>query len=128
MAEQALDFWPEIETNIRTPVTILKQQASLLGKHTSNLLEARVVSQPWGDGFIHRFLIELPTIDYTFELFRVSHDVNLYPVRIDSGRYGDVALKEPLPSEEAFVNWLKAVLNSAETKRILSTLLAQAES
>jgi hypothetical protein len=125
MAEQALDLWPKLETvNIRTPLNVLKQQAALLGKHTGNILEARVITQPMPPGFLHRFMIEAPIMAYQIELFSVTHDLNLYPVRTMS----DGADGESLASEENLVEWLKAKLNSAATKRILATLMAQAES
>jgi hypothetical protein len=130
MADQALDLWPQIESvNVRTPGTILKQQAALLGKHTKNLIEGRVATRAHSGGFLHSFLIDVPTLDYTFELFAVANDLNLYPVRVDTlSRNFGVSSHAPLISEAEFVDWLKAVLNSAETKRILATLMAQAES
>ncbi len=131
MAEQAMDLWPQIEAVVvRTPGTILKQQAALLGKHTKNLLEGRVLTQGRASGFIHHFMIDAPTLDYRMELFSVSHDMNLYPVRVETAP--TVRLDLPpgllLNSEEEFVDWLKEVFNAAETKRVLATLLAQAES
>jgi len=126
MAEQSLDLWPEIAAaDIRTPVSILRQQAALLGKHTNNLLEAKVVTQQWTGGFLHRFFIAMPIIGYQLELFTVFHDVMLYPVKINP--VGDVNPAE-LESEKDLIAWLKGTLNSAETKRILTTLMAQAES
>jgi hypothetical protein len=131
MAEQAMDLWPQIEAvDVRTPGTILKQQAALLGKHTKNLLEGRVLTQGRAGLFIHHFMIDAPTLNYSMELFAVSHDLKLYPVRIEEAP--SVRLDLPpgslLNSEVEFVDWLKAVFNAAETKRILSTLMAQVES
>lgn len=130
MADQALDLWPQIEAaNVLTPGTILKQQAALLGKHTKNLLEGKVVTQSIGGEFIHHFMIDAPTLDYRMELFAVSHDMNLYPVRIVAAPPVRFDLPQFLVSSEAeFVDWLKSVFNAAETKRILSTLMAQVDS
>ena len=129
MADQALDLWPQLDTvNVQTPVSILKQQGMLLGKHTKNLLEGRVFTHPHPSGFLLRFEIYAPTLNYAIELFSLTHDVNLYPVLIRS-RFGHA--DQPLPllgSEEQFINWLKEVFNSGETKRVLATLLAQVES
>src|SRR5580658_4114730 len=103
MAEQALDLWPQIEAvDVRTPGTILKQQAALLGKHTKNLLEGRVVTQGRATGFIHHFVIDAPTLNYSVELFAVSHDLNLYPVRIEVAF--DVPSNLPLNSEAELVD------------------------
>jgi hypothetical protein len=103
---------------------VLKQQAALLGKHTSNLLEARVVTLPAPGGFRHVFLILIPTLGYQHELFNVTHDLKLYPVNVTQG---NGVPNESLESEDDLVAWLKLVLNSAETRRILSTLMVQAE-
>ncbi|MBZ5607194.1 MAG: hypothetical protein LAP38_02975 [Acidobacteriia bacterium] len=131
MTEEAVDLWPDLgSAKVRTPLAILKQQAALLGKHTNNLLEGQVTTQTFGGEFHHRFLIEATALDYRYELFVVSHGVKLYPVRLESGPhqayYG--SNKPKFDSEQAFVNWLKGVLNSEDTKRVLSSLLSQAES
>jgi hypothetical protein len=133
MAEQALDLWPDIErARIATPVTILKQQAALLGKHTGNLLEARVTTMSTSSGFLHRFVIEAPALGgYQYELFDVRHDANLYPVQ---AQVSPRVVENPsdsnivLISEQELVDWLGRVLKSTETKRILGSLLAQIES
>lgn len=135
MPEEALDLWPAIEKgSIRTPVSILKQQAALLGKHTRNLLEAKVDTDASPGRFVHRFIIEAPALGgYQYELFSIRHDEKLYPVKMVSAPPGtpgseQVKWNRGFDSEETFVDWLKAVLNSGDTKRLLSNLLAQIES
>jgi hypothetical protein len=135
MPEEALDLWPAIEKgNTRTPVSILKQQAALLGKHTKNLLEASVDTDASPGRFAHRFIIEAPALGgYRYELFSIQHDEKLYPVKVISAPPGtpiqdEIKWRKGFESEETFVDWLKAALNSADTKRLLSNLLAQIES
>ena len=133
MAEQTLDFWPDIAgARLKhTPLSLIKQQAALLGKHTNNLLEGVVATNTIAGRPSHRFYIKAPTLGYNYELFMVSHDlVELYPVRVDAGphktQYRD---DQPvLASEPALLDWLKDVLSSDETKRVLGSLLAQIES
>jgi hypothetical protein len=88
------------------------------------------MTQGRANGFIHHFMIDAPTLDYRMELFSVSHDMDLYPVRVET--WPSVRLDLPpgqlLNSELEFVDWLKNVLNAAETSRVLNTLMAQAES
>ena|SRR5579859_192160 len=131
MAEQTLDFWPDIATSRPrvTPLSLLKQQAALLGKHTNNLLEGGVSSNVYNGRLLHRFFISVPTLDYRYELFTISHDVvGLYPVKVDSSKfYYHGKSLVTLDSEDAFVDWLKNVLSSDETKRVLGSLLAQIE-
>jgi hypothetical protein len=119
----------------------MKQQAALLGKHTNNLLEGDVSSDATRGRLTHRFFIKAPTLDYRYEVFRVSHDlISLYPVRVEAGPHkanftekdrtweSEEAFKDrTLESEGAFLEWLKEVLNSEDTKRVLGSLLAQSE-
>lgn len=132
MAEQTLDFWPDIAAARPrvTPLSLMKQQAALLGKHTSNLLEGDVSSNVYNGRLVHRFRISVPTLDYSYELFTISHDVvALYPVRIESSKtYYHGKSQLTIESEDAFMDWLKTVLSSDETKRVLGSLLAQIES
>lgn len=131
MAEQMLDFWPDIaEAKPKvTPLLLMKQQAALLGKHTGNLLEGKVSTQALKEGdLLHTFSIAAPTMGYTYDLFIVQHSmVKLYPVEVISAPKVNVPTKSELGSEEEFLHWLKAVLNSDRTKRVLGSLLAQVE-
>jgi hypothetical protein len=132
MVEQTVDFWTDIATAPRrvTALSLMKQQAVRLGKHTNNLLEGDVSSNINGERLVHRFRISVPTLDYSYELFRISHDVVvLYPVNVESSKtYYHGKSQLTLDSEEAFMDWLKNVLSSDETKRVLGSLLAQVES
>jgi hypothetical protein len=118
------DLWGEIAPSaVRTPATILREQASLLGSKTKNTIEAKVDSRVSGSLLYHSFNLVVPALDhYTYELFQVSHDVNLYPVHVGFPFTVDLA------DEEAFVKWLGQKLSSAETKGIIGNLLAQANS
>lgn len=120
MATQT-DFWGDIApTVVRTPSAILKEQAALLGTKTRNLIEARVNTDAAFGEIRHRFFLVVPALgDYTYQLFRIEHDVNLYPVTVES---------EPpvrLDSERDFIKWLQATLSSDHTKKIVGNLLAQ---
>jgi hypothetical protein len=129
MPEEAIDFWPDLgSVKPRTPLLILKEQAALLGKHTQNLVVASVDTQTRSSStFLHRFIIEAPTLNYRYELFVVSHDLLLYPVSLLDGPRGNFVIGMKFNSEEEFVKWLKNVLNSDQTKLILGSLLAQVE-
>ncbi|MFZ0914844.1 MAG: hypothetical protein WAN09_16340, partial [Candidatus Korobacteraceae bacterium] len=78
------DFWPAniADSNLTTPATILKEQATLLGEKTRQLVKGEVVTQATGDIFVHYFYIAAPTLNYRFELFKVSHTVNFYPLTL----------------------------------------------
>ena len=119
------DYWGEIlPAQERTPLAILREQASLLGTKTKNLVEATVDTSVTPDGqFVHRFTLVVPALSsYKYELFRIEHGVAIYPIHTS----------EPpalgLETEQEFTDWLHRKLSSAETKRIIANLLAQATS
>ena len=99
------DLWPEDIGPIpesKGPVIILREQASLLGKKTNNLVEAEVVqlepSRPeppivavqiepsmFETRFNYAFLIVAPPLNnYRYKLFTISHGIDAYPVTIKS--------------------------------------------
>src|ERR1017187_5577244 len=123
------DLWGEIvPAAVRTPLAVLREQAALLGPKTRNLIEATVTTSRdrFEDVFAHHFNLVVPTLDnYTYELFRVTHGITLYPVVIPGGAS---TLAQPLRSEEEFLDWLRQELSSPKTKGIISNLLAQAPS
>jgi hypothetical protein len=120
---QATDFWGEIEaTTVRTPLSILREQAAALGPRTKNLVEAKVETRNNGGKFIHAFELVVPSLDnYTYQLFEVQHPPELYPIEL---RGKNILLT----TEDSFMSWLKDPLSSAETRKIVSNLLAQAQS
>ena len=119
----ARDFWGDVQaTEVKTPLSILREQASLLGPKTNNLLVARVDTEVDGSRLQHRFNLVVPALDdYTYRLFVISHGVDLYPVRV-----WDTA--QELQDEAEFTAWLEQRLTSPETRRIVANLVAQARS
>jgi hypothetical protein len=115
------DLWPpDIADEIPvTPASILKAQASRIGEKTKNIIEGRVDTTSSGEGMVHSFRLVAPALDnYSYELFRITHSIRLYPVTVMySGR--------SLRSEQELVAWLRELLSSPETKRIVGSLIAQ---
>ena len=104
---------------MRTPLVILREQASLLGSKTKNLVEASVTTHANGNIFHHSFDLVVPALDrYTYNLFTIIHGPSLYPVTV----WGTPVM---FLSEEQFIEWLGAKLSSPDTKRIVSILLSQ---
>jgi hypothetical protein len=145
------DFWGEIvPAQERTPLAILREQASLLGTKTKNLVEATVDTSVSPNGqFIHRFTLVVPSLSsYKYELFRIQHGVVSYPISVTSEVlamptirelqtapliFGEVLARDltryrQLETEQEFVDWLRGKLSSPETKKIIANLLAQATS
>jgi hypothetical protein len=108
---------------VATPVALLRRQAALLSEKTAGVLEARVVSETFGVGLRHRFVIVVPTLDrYSYELFKVEHNALLYPVHAFFE-----GLSADLYTEEEFAGWVKTALASPKTRSIVSALFAQAQ-
>src|SRR5882757_7771035 len=116
------DLWGKFQAEaVRTPVAILREQAALLGKKTQNVVEARVDSGSSGIGFYHSFNLVVPALDeYTYQLFTIRHDVDLYPIRLDDGNHAK--------NEQEFTDWLGRKLSAPDTLRVVQNLLAQAKS
>ena len=138
------DMWPEdLEipySQAKSPVTILGEQASLLGRRTKNVVEAEVEREDPPEYlptyFQYAFYIVGPVLSrYRYRLFRIVHDVNLYPVsiedldpRISSQAFGDAgssgeALAEL--SDVQFVSILRAILRSQRTRDIIDGIRKQ---
>jgi hypothetical protein len=122
MAAQT-DFWGDIApATVRTPVAILREQASLLGTKTANLIEAAVETETSKGDFRHLFNLVVPALNnYTYRLFAIQHGINFYPVRVF---HEELDLK----TEDDFIDWLRSKLSSDDTKKIIGNLLAQVNS
>lgn len=152
---EIIDLWPDkIKVDkVITPVTILRQQASLLGKKTKNIVQGEVANWKLGIGeeydFQYLFYIVAPALDnYRYRLLGLFYDVSsLYPVIID---VDDVEIQKEIPSkfnykvktlgsttevkiivkansEEEFMEVLKAIFNSTKVLRVISVLLSQSD-
>ncbi|HEY9668988.1 MAG TPA: hypothetical protein V6C91_19415 [Coleofasciculaceae cyanobacterium] len=138
---------PKPET-IRTPYTILKEQASILSEITNGLLIGEVINNSKDKFFVNILRIKAPSLNnYTYSVVEVQHTIKLYPVfvknfnsdpitnatdlidslRIDlrhPGLLEDQGYKK-YSSEKEFENALGQILSSQEVKQVISALLAQ---
>jgi hypothetical protein len=119
------NLWPEniADSNLTTPVTILKEQAAVLGEKTRQLVKGEVVTQTTGNLFVHYFYIVAPTLSYKFELFTLSHGVNFYPLVM---RYLNNTIS--LSSESDFKDKLKEIFAAPHTLNVVHSILAQVRS
>ncbi len=122
-------LWGEIETaeEVVPPVTILKRQASELGKMTHQILQGDVEVDRRNDTFNLDFYITAPVLDnYRYWVLRLAQPMDMYPVRL-------------LPAQQDGQNWIKCtdeeqllaelakVLSSPRIKRTIGMLLAQSK-
>ncbi|HEY3278124.1 MAG TPA: hypothetical protein VGJ94_16020 [Syntrophorhabdaceae bacterium] len=137
------DLWPESLTDVsdlRAPVTVLREQASLLGQKTRNLLTGEVARPKVPtDKFVYQFIIHSRTIEYSYHLLTITNDMNLYPVTITVSEetrkhvlseIGNPLVDDPprgliAGDEEEFLNILEQVLGAPQTVKVVKSILAQ---
>jgi hypothetical protein len=129
-------LWPaefESPTADLPPVTILKQQAALLGQMTKNLIEGEVETRTDDSqrDLHHTFFLVAPALNfYRYPLLEVEHKATrLYPatIKVLGGDAPPFAppLNNHAYNEADLKGQLKNVFASEETKRIIGVLLAQ---
>ena len=117
------DLWPADlgATDVVPPVVILRQQATMLGQRTQNILLGEVLSEPGEEDTIyHNFYIKAPALgNYRYKLFWISQKItSLYPIWISGS---EQSLEDATMLRSALI----AVFNSDNTKRVIQSLLAQ---
>jgi hypothetical protein len=138
-----IDLWPgDLATvTTRSPFTILKEQASLLGSKTKNIVNATVRdASVYKDvkPFNYSFFIASPALgNYSYRLFTISYDVDFYPVEfkvddaiareIGVAQHGmPIGLQEGLIAwqEEEFIRILSLILGSGKTRQVIRAILS----
>ena len=126
------DLWGAVQVaGTQTPLSIMREQAALLGPKTDHLVEAQVETRAFGRMFVHSFNLVVPALDnYTYQLFQVGHGAELYPVqplhRVEPTFV--VPGSGEIQDEAEFIHWLEQRLSSTQTLKIISNLVAQARS
>jgi hypothetical protein len=73
---------------------------------------------------VHALYLAAPSIHYKYQLLTVRHPLLLYPLLAKEPE--NLAFKK-LESEESFLQWLKTVLTSENTKKVIRALKAQSQ-
>lgn len=137
-----VDLWPEniVYDQIKAPVTILKEQASLLGKKTKNIVIARVevLQAVSRRQFAYNFLLIAPALgNYRYQLFTMTHGIELYPVefQLDEDMAKELQIlaansnnQNPIiraETEAQFLEILQMILRSEKTMHVIRSILAQ---
>jgi hypothetical protein len=134
------DLWPkEIKTEKHcvAPLTILKEQAALLGGKTSNIVKAEVIQKPLTAGnyedwaAIYHFELTAPAWGgYRYVLFRFFTDIPLYPVAVEVdmdiaqenlGRPEQTLIK--IRSQKELEETLVKIFSAGKTKEVINALL-----
>lgn len=121
MSAEKLDLWPDDfgDTEMVTPLAILKQQAALLGKKTRNILEGEVrPSASPASSIIFRIIA--PALGFAYELFSVDTSVTIYPVRVTFQNR-----ETTCEDEESFIREVERILHHEHTMKVIQSLIAQ---
>lgn len=123
------NYWPTdfgVDTEI-TPLTVLKEQAALLGERTKNLVEGVVQTRPEDKAeFRHSLYLSVPTLaNYRYFLLSVAEEPRGYPVRIFDGT-SDTSFEAHDLDE--FRERLKEILSSDRVRKLVGNLLRYASS
>jgi hypothetical protein len=110
MATHTTDFWPDDigQSDLKTPVALLREQATALGEKTRNVVTAEVESDSEGRDFVHNLYLVAPALHYRYQLLTIRHPIMFYPMNVTkaSGIPDWITVK----SEDEFADWLKTVL------------------
>jgi hypothetical protein len=145
-----IDLWPDgiEQTRIRSPVTILREQGSLLGRKTKNLVQGEVLesASTKENQLVYSFFLVAPALShYRYKLLTTYHDAGLYPVQVDVEdgimeevdsqfeiEIGDnnghlTAITLEASSEENFLELLRQIFRSKKVKQVVTGLLSQSD-
>jgi len=111
--------------NLRAPLTIMKEQATALTQETEGSLVGSVETAAYGLGDLAITLsIQVPSLNnYKYRLLTYTQPITMYPGHLSVG--SGVQFVE-VKDEQAFLKALKDLLASDEVKRLVSSLLVQA--
>lgn len=117
---EVIDLWPDFELEtVRSPKTILKEQADLLSHKTNNILKGEIGFVSAYDETTVGFSITSPYLNnYKYQLFHIKYNpATLYPVTID----GSITCED----ETTFKESIKGILRDPRTIKIINSLYSQ---
>jgi hypothetical protein len=108
---------------VRPPYALLKEQADHLREMTQGLLYGEISQRTLTSYFILTFGVKAPALNnYFYELFTVTHDIDLYPARIETP---DGSVRAETKDEIELTKVIADILKSSKTQRVIAGLLAQ---
>src|SRR5437870_4644712 len=118
------NLWGEIPQtgHVKTPITILREQAGLLSGATNMILVGDVGIKREGQNFILTLAIAAPALDnYRFAILQVRHDMTLYPLTvIDLQENARIQCND----ESSYKSTLKRILSSSRIHQVIDSLLS----
>ena len=114
-------------SSIKTPLTILREQANHLTNQTDGLIVGMVETSGSGDNINNSFKFVVPSLNrYTYVFLKYNHElISMYPgvmISVPENRGYQVR------DEKSFNDTLNAIISSETTALLVKSLLAQAAS
>jgi hypothetical protein len=124
------NLWGELPVveKVRTPLSILREQAAVLGQMSERLLEGEVVVTSTAPERIEAHLnIVAPTLGgYSATVLSIRHGLDLYPVSLQHAL--EESVKKSAKDEDSFIAALQQILTSESVRKVISALLTQIRS
>jgi hypothetical protein len=120
------NLWGDLPpiANFKTPLQILKEQATAITKMTNGLLVGSVGPAARRiRSFTYELAIRAPALnDYTTNVVTIAYEISLYPVILVPNA---AAKALELPTEDAFVAALATTLQDERVRSLIASLLVQ---
>jgi hypothetical protein len=120
----AKSLWGDLTslTVVRTPKTILEEQASVLTEATKGMLVGVVEDEPQSNGFRYTLNVVVPALNnYRYTILSIYHPLELYPLTLLT----NMPIPSHMENEEAFETAVEKVLSSPDVRSALSHLKSQ---
>lgn len=120
-------LWGDLPTSsdIKPPVVILREQATILSEATNKVLIGDVSVTKEGPTVTSQLYIQAPALDnYIYIVLYVRHDIMLYPLKVIELATG---VRYECADESQFRDALKQVLSSPSVHRVVASLIAQSK-
>ena len=127
------DLWGEISVDkeIKLPVTILKEQATILGEKTNKILEGEVIPMKYPDkdrvGFA-LYIVAPALSNYRYSVFNLSHkSIFVYPLTVAYKGEEGITKSYTCNDEASLNNTLKEILSSERVHKVIGALISQSK-
>ena len=125
-----VDLWPAgigLDSEIKVPTSILKEQAALLAQKTRGLVvaEVRGEADPRDGKFVDNFYLVGPNVSYRYLLFTIRYPIELYPVELFFEPWNETGL--PMYNEQDLIDNLKQLFAHQKTGQIIQAIIARSK-
>jgi hypothetical protein len=112
---------------VRTPTTVLKEQAYALTKIMKGTLYGKIEVNNHQNRFEIELYITAPTLNnYRFDVVHVNHGIEIYPAKVVASWDRYTAGKEvQCQNEKELIDALGQILGSKQVTHVITSLLSQ---